>query len=145
MDTVLSSLIAVAGTLIGGLGGLHYQQRAALRAERRRDLQAAGGQHLTALTTYRAAVYALSAAPADQHPQHVTTVRDARARVTATRDALLLITQDPAVRTAVGAAISSTFALGDDIEQDHVTTGRPAALNAHHTLLAALEHTIRNT
>ncbi|MET8539198.1 hypothetical protein ABZW03_00855 [Kitasatospora sp. NPDC004799] len=149
MDTVLASLIAVIGTLTGSLGTIHLQQRATRRAVHRHDLQSAGGQLLTALTAYRAAVYALWTAnttnpDADNPPtEQITTVRIARAALTAARDALFLLTTDTAVRDAVHNALDATFALGDDQEQDQITTGRPAALAAHHTLLDALAAAIK--
>ncbi|MGW3183856.1 hypothetical protein ACWDD9_31765 [Kitasatospora sp. NPDC001119] len=142
MDTVLASLIAVIGTLTGSLGTIHLQQRAARRATHRHDLQTAGGHLLTALTAYRAAVYALWTAttsdPDSTPAEQIAAVRTARAHLTAARDALFLLTTDTTVRDAVHAALDATFALGDDQEQDQITSGRPAALDAHHTLLDAL-------
>ncbi|MFF2613447.1 hypothetical protein [Kitasatospora sp. NPDC058046] len=145
---MLASLIAVFGTLAGSLGTIHLQQRAARRATRRHDLQTAGGQLLTALTAYRAAVYALwttnTTNPDTNNPptEQITTVRTARAALTAARDTLFLLTADATVRGAVHAALDATFALGDDQEQEQITTGRPAALDAHHTVLDALASAI---
>lgn len=146
MDTLLASLIAVAGTLAGSLGTLRYQLRATLRAEHRRALHETGAAFLTALTAYRAAVYALWVANTTSTEggteTETTAVRTARAALTAARDTLLLLTTDPAVRDATNAAVAAAFALGDDTEQTHVTTGRPAALAAHHRLLETLAHAI---
>ncbi|MFJ1753853.1 hypothetical protein [Kitasatospora sp. NPDC088134] len=131
METVFTSLVAVAGTLAGSLGAIHLQQRAARRATHRQDLRNTGGAFLAALTAYRAAVYALWTAntttgnpPAEQ----TATVRAARAALTA----------DTAVRTTAHAAVAATFALGDDQAQEQITTGRQAALDTHHNALNAL-------
>lgn len=148
MDTLFASLVAVAGTLAGSLGTLRYQMRATLRAEHRRALHRTGADFLTALTAYRAAVYTLWVAntrTAETGTKtEVAAVRSARASLTAARDTLLLLTTDSTVRAAVRTAVSATFALGDDTEQDHVTTGRPAALDAHNHLLDALAHAINS-
>jgi len=147
VDTVLASLIAVIGTLAGGLGTLHLQQRSALRAEHRRDLQTTGAAFLAALTRYRAAVYALwttnPTTPDAHRAERIAEVRSARATLTGARDALLLLTADPTVRAAAHQAINAAYHLGDDQDQRHISTGRPAALSAHQTALDALTHAIR--
>ena len=144
MDTVLASLVAVLGTLGGSLGALVLQQRAAVRAERRRQLHATGVAFLSALTEYRRAVYVLSVlAPGDDRAAPIAAVRDARAILTAARDGLLLVADDADVHAAVHAAIGTAFGLGDDAEQARVTTGRQAALDAHNNVLQTLGAAIR--
>jgi hypothetical protein len=148
---MLTTLIAVLGTLAGSLGALALQQRATTRAERRTALHTTGARFLAALTGYRAALYALWRAREDEAPTEevaarTADVRQARATLTAARDSLLLLAvHDAALTTTVHAAVDAAYHLGDDIEQDHITTGRPAALAAHDGALAALAHTIRTT
>ncbi|MFI0718907.1 hypothetical protein [Streptomyces sp. NPDC021224] len=146
MDAVLTSLIAVLGTLGGSLGALILQQRATTRAERRRELHTVGATFLTALTSYRRAVYVLSTLTPDaDRTAAIADVRQTRAALTAARDALLLIATEPDVHRAVHAAIGAAFDLGDDAEQQRVTTGRQAALDAHNEVLNALGIAIRST
>jgi hypothetical protein len=148
---MITTLIAVLGTLAGSLGALYLQQRATARTERRAALHVTGGAFLSALTTYRGSVYALSraredGASPDEVGARITEVRQARAAVTAARDSLLLLAaSSDQVTTAVHAAVDAAFGLGDDIEQHRVTEGRPDALAAHNAALAALAHAIRTT
>jgi hypothetical protein len=148
---VLSTLIAALAALVGSLGTLALQQRSAQRAERRTALHTTGAAFLAALTTYRASVYSLwrahtDGAPADEVTARTTDVRHARAALTTARDSLLLLAAGTdRITTTVHAAVDAAYHLGDDTEQDHVTTGRPAALAAHNAALAALAHTIRTT
>ena len=145
MDAVLASIVAVVGTLAGSWGTLIIQQRAAARAERRAELRRAGAAFLGALTAYRAGVFALSQAREQPDRAACTAaVRSVRAALTAARDDLLLATADPAIARVVHDALGASFALGDDTEQRGITTGRPAALEAHHSVLSALAEAIRS-
>lgn len=144
MSAFLASLVAVLGTLGGSLGALLLQQRATARAEQRRELRTAGAAALAALTEYRRTVYVLSTLATDADRSNaVAAVRESRAALTAARDALLLVADDPDVHAAMYAAVDAAYALGDDTEQEHVTTGRPAALNAHNALLRVLSAAVR--
>jgi hypothetical protein len=148
---VLSTLIAALAALTGSLGTLALQQRSAQRAERRAALHTTGGAFLAALTTYRRSVYTLwrahdDDAPAAEVNARTADVRAARAALTAARDSLLLLAAGTdRITTTVHAAVAAAYHLGDDTEQDHITTGRPAALAAHNAALNALAHTIRTT
>jgi hypothetical protein len=141
---MITTMIAVAGTLLGAIVSGLFQHRSAGRTEqvaRREQLRQAQIEAVTALAVavsdHRAAMWIRGDARLKGDSDE--RVRELRSRSHATRSAvtrpliaLRLHITDPAVRQAADEMVTATYAMRDaDTSTDALTRAREAALAAH--------------
>ncbi|MBD2829950.1 hypothetical protein ID875_21570 [Streptomyces globisporus] len=129
--TIITTFLAVLGTLAGSIVTGRYQRRSAERAERfardealRRDRLAAVADLAAAISDHRTAMWARGDAKLNNAvPDRLADLRSrshqTRSAVTRPLVALRVLITDPAVRQAADAMVSATHALrGADADAD---------------------------
>ncbi|MFH8797699.1 hypothetical protein [Streptomyces sp. NPDC017941] len=141
---MFTTIVAVAGTLLGAIVSGWFQHRAAGRSEKvarteqnRRDQLEAVTALAVAISDHRAAMWArgdarLKGDPPDRLRDLQTRSHATRSAVTRPRVALRLHVTDPATRQAADAMVSTTYAMREAYTStDDLTRAREAALQAH--------------
>lgn len=150
---MLSTVIAIVGTLLGALLSGVLQQRVN-RSEReialgetRREAQISAVTALAvAVSDHRRAMWELRDAQlTNRDPARVQDLRDeshrTRSAVTEPAVRVTLLITDPAVRTAAQEAVQSTYRMRGARDLDQLETQRAAALTAHDAMVGtAAEH-----
>lgn len=140
---MLTTLIAVLGTLLAAAIAGHYQQRAADRSAHEarhqqlaEDRRAAVVELTAAISTHRATMYHRADARLRDLPDdRVQELRDdshkTRAAVTKPLITLRLLIGDPAVRAAADHMVTTTYAMRSSMDRPAITAARQAAVAAH--------------
>ncbi|MFH8404474.1 pRL2-23 [Streptomyces sp. NPDC018019] len=149
MDTMLTSVIAVLGTLAGAAVSGLLQHRAArtvradARAEQqRRDQMNAVTALAVALSDHRRAMWEVRDADlTGQSPQRIQELRDeshrTRSAITDPAVRLRLLITDETVRAAATAATTATYVMREAADLDELQALRRGALEAHDAFVAA--------
>jgi hypothetical protein len=141
---VITTIIAVAGTLLGAIVSGLFQHRAASRTENvarteqhRRDQLEAVTALAVAISDHRSAMWVRGDAvlkndPADRVRELQTRSHATRSAVTRPQVALRLHITDTDVRQAADAMVSATYAIRDaTTSTDDLSRARERALQAH--------------
>lgn len=144
MTAIITTALAILGTIAGAIVSGHYQQRAALSTERvsrgeaiRRDRLAAVTDLAQAISDHRSALWIrgdakLTGAAADRLAELRSRSHETRSAVTRPLIALRVLITDATVRQAADAMVSATYAMRDaDTATDRLTQAREAAKVAH--------------
>ncbi|MDX2843248.1 hypothetical protein PV377_30605 [Streptomyces ipomoeae] len=155
---MISTVIAVVGTLLGALVSGLFQHRSAGRTEKvaraeqlRRDQLEAVTALAVAISDHRSAMWVRGDAVVKGDP--VDRVRELQTRTHATRSAvtrplvaLRLHVTDPDVRRAADAMVSATYAMRDAYTSpDDLTRARETALQAHDHFVDVAAHYLHAT
>ncbi|MFE5866221.1 hypothetical protein ACFQ77_37570 [Streptomyces virginiae] len=144
LGTILTTVIAVLGTLAGTAVSGRYQRRAAEHTERaalgealRRDRLTAVTELAAAISDHRAAMWLRAEAKLNgTAPDHLADLRSrshqTRSSVTRPLVVLRVLITDPAVRQAADAMITATHAMrGADTNIEVLIRARQEALASH--------------
>ncbi|MFE4264582.1 hypothetical protein [Streptomyces sp. NPDC056883] len=144
LGTILTTVIAVLGTLAGAAVSGRYQRRAAEHTERvalgealRRDRLAAVTELAAAISDHRAAMWVrgdakLKGVAPDRQADLRSRSHQTRSAVTRPLVALRVLITDPAVRQAADAMVTATHALrGADTDTSALTRARQEAMASH--------------
>lgn len=144
LGTILTTILAVLGTLAGAIVSGWYQRRSAEHAERvargealRRDRLAAVTDLAAAVSDHRAAMWARGDAKLKgDAPERLADLRSrshqTRSAITRPRVALRVLITDPVVRQAADVMVIATHALREaDTDTDVLTRARQEALASH--------------
>ncbi|MEV5774198.1 hypothetical protein AB0L49_23560 [Streptomyces antimycoticus] len=149
---LLTTVIAVLGTLLGSVVTGHFQQRATDRGEagvRQRELRK---EHLHAVTALAEAISAHRSmmwrrgdakfkGDLDRYEELRIRSHDTRAAVTAPLVGLRILITDPAVRAAADRMVDATFGMRhQDTDADTLNAARVAALAAHDEYVDVAAH-----
>jgi type II secretory pathway pseudopilin PulG len=143
MSAVWTSLVAVVGTLAGGVLSAMVQgvlARANRREARRADALAAVAQLAAALANHRRAMWVLedrrlTAAPAPAVDEAQTITHDTRAAIEIPLHTVSILV--PALAQPAEEATRATFAMRNAVDSDVLETLRQAAKDAHGRFVAA--------
>ncbi|WP_432140081.1 hypothetical protein [Streptomyces sp. bgisy154] len=144
LGTILTTILAVLGTLAGSVVTGRYQRRSAEHAERvarnealRRDRLAAVTELAAAVSDHRAAMWVrgdakLKGAAPDRLADLRSRSHQTRSAITRPLVALRVLITDPDVRQAADAMVTATHALrGADTDTDVLTRARQTAVASH--------------
>ncbi|MGW9436805.1 hypothetical protein [Streptomyces sp. NPDC055607] len=144
LGTILTTLLAVFGTLAGSVVTGRYQRRSAEQAERttrgealRRDRLAAVTELAAAISDHRTAMWVRGDATLKgDAPDRLADLRSrshqTRSAITRPLVTLRVLITDPAVRQAADAMVTATHALrGADTDTETLARAREEALARH--------------